>query len=396
MGWSSWSSTTGNITEAKVKAAADNVAANLLPLGYQYINVDDGWYNGFDKYGRWQPDTNKFPDGFKGTADYVHSKGLKIGIYLIPGVNDTALAANDAIEGTSYHVKDIVTSAAGSTDKKAGATSKKIDFTKPGAVEYVEGYANLFASWGVDFVKMDFVGPGGGGGSADNRDDVEQWRKALDKTGRPIWLELSNMLDISAIATWTAYSNGWRVANDVECYCSTLTNWTHVYRVITSFVPFAQYSGPGHWNDLDSLELGGGSKDGLSADEKQTMFSYWSINAAPLYLGADATVRLDATDLKIITNKEVIAVDQAAVPAKALTSGTTQVWYAKQTDGSIVVGLFNFGTSSANVSTSLSALGAASSMKVRDLVSQTDLGSSSGSFSAMLPTHGSRLIKLTP
>ncbi|HVY37570.1 MAG TPA: glycoside hydrolase family 27 protein [Polyangia bacterium] len=396
MGWSSWSSTTGNVTAAIVQAAADTVASKLSPYGYRYVNIDDGWYNGFDANGRWKPDTRKFPDGISGVASYVHGKGLKLGIYLTPGVNDTVVSANALIEGTSYHVKDIVTSAAGNTDKKSGATARKIDFTKPGAVEYVQGYANLLASWGVDFIKMDFVGPGGGGGSADNREDIKQWRLALDKSGRQIWLELSNMLDISAATTWKAYSNGWRVANDVECYCTTLTNWAHVIRVINAVAPWVSYAGPGGWNDLDSLEIGNGSSDGISADERQTVFSFWSISAAPLYLGASLS-NLDAADLAILTNSEVIAVDQAGVPAKLVsTGGNQQVWYAKRPDGTFAVGLFNFDSGSAQVTARWSDLGAPSSVAVRDAVSHTDLGRMSTSFGAMLPGHGSRLLVLTP
>jgi alpha-galactosidase len=397
MGWETWwSGHTGTATEAEVKATADVMAAKLAPFGYQYILIDDGWYDGFDTYGRWQPDTRKFPDGFKGIADYVHSKGLKIGIYLTPGINDTVVAANSAIEGTTYHVKDIVTSAAGSTDKATGATTRKIDYTKPGAVEYVQGYANLFASWGVDHVKFDFVGPGGGGGNADNQDDVKQWRAALDKTGRQIWLNLSNKLAISAIATWQGYSNAWRVENDVECYCSTSTDWAHVVREINGLPPFASYAGAGHWNDLDSLMLGNGAFDGITTTERQTMFSFWAIGCSPLIIGADLT-NLDTADLAILTNSEVIAINQAAVAPKAVaTSSSEQVWYSKQADGSIAVGLFNFGASATQVSARFSDVGGTSAMSVRDLVSHTDLGPSSASFSATLAAHGSRLLRLTP
>jgi alpha-galactosidase len=397
MGWESWwSGHTGNATEADIKAAADAMASKLLPFGYEYILIDDGWYDGFDEYGRWKPDLRKFPDGWKGTADYVHSKGLKIGIYLTPGVNDTVVAANSPIEGTNYHVKDIVTSAAGNTDKATGATTRKIDFTKPGAVEFIQGYANLIASWGADNVKMDFVGPGGGGGNADNQDDIKQWRAALDKTGRSMWLNLSNKLALSAIATWQNYSNAWRVENDVECYCSTDTNWQHVVREINGLPQFAQYAGPGHWNDLDSLMIGNGSFDGITTDERQTMFSFWALGTSPLIIGSDIT-QLDAGDLTILTNPEVIAVNQAAVPAKAVsTASTSQVWYAKQKDGGVVVGLFNFGASSAEISAKFSDVGASASMSARDLVARMDLGSMSGSFSATLPTHASRLIKLSP
>jgi hypothetical protein len=239
---------------------------------------------------------------------------------------------------------------------------------------------------------MDFVGPGGGGGSADNQEDIKQWRAALDKTGHPVWLELSNMLAISAVSTWKKYSNGWRIGNDVECYCTTLTNWAHVVRNINAMPPWVSYGGPGGWNDLDSLEIGNGDKDGLTADERQTYFSFWAINASPLFVGADAS-SLDAGDVKILTNSEVIAVNQAGVPAKPLSGNN--VYYAKLPDGSINVGLFNFNTGTASASVKFSDVGGGASMKVRDLVAKMDLGSMSGSFSASLPAHGSRLIKLT-
>jgi hypothetical protein len=372
------------------------MASTLKQFGYEYILIDDDWYDGWDQFGRWKPDLKKFPDGWKGTADYVHSKGLKIGIYLTPGVNDVVVAANSPIEGTPYHVQDIVTTAAGNTDRAMNATAHKIDFSKPGAIEYVQGYANLIASWGADHVKMDFVGPGGGGGNADNQEDIVQWRAALNKTGRPIWLNLSNKLNISAINTWQKDSNAWRVENDVECYCNTNTNWAHVVREINGLPPFINYGGPGHWNDLDSLMIGSGSFDGITADERQTMFSFWAIATSPMIIGADIT-HLDAADLAILTNTEVIAVNQAAVAPKVVSAATMQqVWYSKQADGSIAVGLFNLGASTAQVSANFSAVGAASSMNVRDLVSHTDLGRSTTQFTATLATHASRLLRLTP
>jgi hypothetical protein len=284
MGWSSWSTFGEGVSESIVKGVADAVAAQLLPYGYAYIDIDDGWYSGFDTYGRRQPDPSKFPDGISGVAAYVHGKRLKLGVYLIPGLNDIVYANNSPIYGTTYHAKDIVSNPAlsGNTDTASGQTAKQIDFTRPGAVEYIASYANLLASWGVDYVKMDFVGPGGGGGVADDRTDIEQWRAALDKTGRPMWLELSNKLAISAIATWRAYSNGWRIQTDVECYCTTLTNWAHVLRNITSVAPWVPYAGPGGWNDLDSMEIGNGAHDGTTADERQTMFSFWCLSAARL------------------------------------------------------------------------------------------------------------------
>jgi hypothetical protein len=407
MGWESWWSThTCNPSEAEVKAIADIVASKFKASGYEYILIDDCWYSGFDAYGRWKPNLATFPDGWSGAADYVHSKGLKIGIYLVPGVLDPVVTANSPVYGpnglTTYHAQDIVTSAAGNTDKNANQ-AHKLDFSKPGAVAFVQGYAKLIAGWGADAVKMDFVGPGGGGGNADNQDDIMQWRAALDATGRRILLNLSNQLNITAIDTWQKYANSWRVSTDIECYCSTDTNWTHVEREIfgagstrgllnPNFVP---YAGPGHWNDLDSLMLGQGSFDGITTDERQTQFSFWSIVGSPLIIGSDLT-KLDAGDYAILTNSEVIAVNQSGLPAKPVsTASNQQVWYTKQADGSIALGLFNFGAASAQVTATFSAVGAGTTMKVHDMVTHTDLGSSTGSFGATLAAHASRMLRLT-
>jgi hypothetical protein len=398
MGWSSWSSMSVGVNAAKVKAAADAVAKQLLPYGYEYINVDDGWYSGFDENGRFKPDNAKFPDGIRAVADYVHGLGLKFGIYLMPGLNDAVYNANSPILGTSYHAKDIVSnpSLRGSTNTKTGTTAKKIDFTRPGASEYVQSAADLLAAWGVDFIKMDFVGPGGGGGNADNRDDIAAWRKALNKTGRSIWLELSNQLSIDYASAWQQNSNGWRIGNDIECYCTTLTNWAHVIRNIGAAAAWTRYAGPGGWNDLDSLEVGNGSKDGLTLDERYTYYTFWAINAAPLYLGSDPT-QLDATDLAILTNRAVIAVDQAGIAASRVSVvGNQQVWAAKQADSSFTVALFNFDATASKVTAKFSDFGAPSSLTARDLWSQTELGRVDTAFSATLPAHGSRLIELRP
>src|SRR5437764_11288882 len=159
MGWSSWSSLRGNISAAIIEAQADAMHTYLQPAGYRYVNVDAGWSDHLDGFGRdaWNP--TKFPDGIAPVADHVHALGLKFGIYLVPGIPKAAVDANLPIFGTPYHAQDIAdTTTAGNT---LGDTWR-IDYTRPGAVEYVQSYADMFASWGIDYIKMDFVGPGGG------------------------------------------------------------------------------------------------------------------------------------------------------------------------------------------------------------------------------------------
>ena len=194
MGWSSWSALRGNITEDKIKAEAQVMQDKLRSHGYEYINIDSGWTDHLDAYGRDAWNTTKFPDGIPALAAYVHHLGLKFGIYMLPGIPKAAVAANTPIYGTPYHASDIADT---STEGNTYTDSWRIDYSKPGAASYVQSYADLFASWGVDYIKMDFVGPGGGQHPADNRADIEHWHYALQNTGRPIHLELSNSLSFT-------------------------------------------------------------------------------------------------------------------------------------------------------------------------------------------------------
>jgi hypothetical protein len=144
------------------------------------------------------------------------------------------------------------------------------------------------------------------------------------------------------------------------------------------------------------MEIGNGSHDGITTDERQTMFSFWSLSAAPISLGSDPR-SLDPTDLAILTNQEVIAVDQAGVAAIPLSTATNQqVWYAKNADGSFTVGLFNLDSAAASVTVNWSDIGAGNTVNVRDLVSGTNLGATTSSFTAHLATHASRLLRLAP
>ncbi|MGO4214351.1 glycoside hydrolase family 27 protein, partial [Terriglobus sp. YAF25] len=250
------------------------------------------------------------------------------------------------------HIKDItITTLPGSTHKG----SYKIDFSKPGARAYIFSMLRQFARWKVDFIKLDFVGPGGGNLPADNREELRVWHAAILATHRPIWLELSNWMSIDQAPLWQATSNGWRIENDVECYpCGrstdpaikgNLTTWAKVSERFADVRPWIAYAKPGGWNDLDSLEIGNGDKDGITPAERQTMFTLWSMSCAPLYLGTDLT-HMDPADLAIITNKKLIAINQAGVPASPLDiqqlhNKPQEVWFTKNRDGSFNLALFN-------------------------------------------------------
>ncbi|MFC8673344.1 alpha-galactosidase [Streptomyces griseorubiginosus] len=404
MGWSSWSYVRRTPTEAKIKAQADAlVSTGLKNHGFVYINLDDFWQkcdsNGFvvDSYGRWTVDSAKFPSGIKALADYVHSNGLKFGFYVTPGIAKNAVTKNTPIEGTSYHAKDIADTS--KTEKNYNCKNMYyIDYSKPGAQEFVNSWARQFASWGVDYLKIDGVG-------SQDIPDVQAWDKALRATGRPINFALSNNLPIADASTWRKLANSWRTQGDVECYCGPgsngsgypLTDWSHVTKRFDSAASWQPHAGPGGWNDLDSLEIGNGDQVGLTADQRRSHFTLWAMAASPLLLGTDLT-DLDPVDKAMLTNDRLIGVDQDGVAAKRIvSSGVKQVWSKKESDGQYVVALFNTGTSgSATVAVDWSQVGFTGSGDVTDLWSGSHKGVIADSYSASLRPGETRLIRVKP
>ncbi|MBM9509910.1 fibronectin type III domain-containing protein [Actinacidiphila acididurans] len=414
MGWSSWSLESTNfpgyggenwLTESHVLQQADQVASKLKSHGYEYVNVDAGWNvdngkNVGDAYARPTADLKKFPHGMKYVGDQLHSKGLKFGLYLAVGLyQDYYNNGNTPIYGApGCTTKDIVYP---DLRKTSGwdNVSYQLDFASPCTTKYIQSVADELAGWGVDFLKIDGVGPGSNQGDAahDNVPDIQAWHTALQKTGRPIQLTLSWSLSHSQVATWKANSNGWRVDTDVECYCDTLVTWNNsVKGRFNDVVPWIDDAAPGHWNNLDSLDVGNGAMDGVNDVERQTYETLWAIESAPLYTGDDLT-KLDSYGLKLLTNDEVIAVDQAGNPARPVSQATPQqTWYARNADGTYTVALFNLGSGYSDVTADFSDLGITGKAAVRDLWSHNSLGTVGGSFTANLPPHGSRLLKLTP
>jgi hypothetical protein len=411
MGWSSWSLESTNypgvnptggaswLTEQHVLQQADALASKLEQYGYDYVNIDAGWSNSFDAYGRPVARTDTFPDGIAYIASYVHKKGLKLGVYQAVGLDPKAYnGGNTPIYGAAgCYTRDIVYPDLRLTN--GWDSNYKINYANPCAQAYINSIASEFASWGVDFLKLDGVGPGSNQGDAnhDNTTDVAAWSAALKRTGRPITFVLSWSLSHSAASTWEQNSNGWRIDTDVECYCNTLVTWTNsVMERWEDVVQWIPNAGPGHWNNLDSLDVGNGAMDGITDAERQSYMTLWAIEAAPLYSGDDLT-KLDSYGLSLLTNKEVIAVDQAGNPAKPVSQRSNQqVWYARNSDGSYTVALFNLDSTTADVTANWSDLGITGPASVRDLWSHSNLGSFASSFGAALPAHGSRLLTVTP
>ncbi|GAB3932943.1 hypothetical protein GCM10029976_039600 [Kribbella albertanoniae] len=322
MGWSSYSMQVyaGNgstwINEKQITAQSNAMKAKLQPYGYNRINIDAAWNGGIDGYGRPTPSTTNYPSGFQKLIDHIHNNGQKIGIYAIPGIGQEVIDKNLPVYGApgcttgDLPVRPLV---------KADywGIGYKIDFSKPCAQKYIDSIADLFASWGIDFLKFDSVTPGSGVSNLtlDARDDVKAWSTALAK--HKIWLELSWALDINYADYWKQYSNGWRIDWDVECYCEgvALTAWPNINRLFPKLADWWRHAGPGGWNDLDSLNVGNGQMDGMTKDERRTAATLWAVSAAPFYIGNDMT-RLDQYGLDLLTNREVIAVNQAGPLAR--------------------------------------------------------------------------------
>ncbi len=409
MGWSSWSFLRHGPNAGNIEAAAAAMKnSGLAGVGYQYVNLDDFWYQcpgsqgpNVDQFGRWVTDTTRFPPGPNGengiqvVADYVHSLGLKFGLYVTPGISHQAVVQSTAIEGTPYHAADIATAASENNYNCRGMVG--IDYSKPGAQEFINSWADEFASWGIDYLKLDGVG-------SFDVPDVVAWSNALRQTSRPIHLELSNSLNINFASTWAQYSNGWRTGGDIECYgCETggrsypLTSWSNVSSRFNQVASWQPYGGPGGFNDYDSIEVGNGSNDGLTVDERMTQMSLWALASSPFILGTDLT-NLDQADLALLKNTDVIGVDQDAIDASRISgTSTSQVFTKKEPNGDAVVGLFNTSSTPETISTSASALGLppGTDYAVKDLWTHQTT-ETTGAIGPNVAPHGVALYRVSP
>jgi alpha-galactosidase len=402
LGWSTFSQQTivpssSVMNEQNILLQSDTMrSSGLQTHGFRYINLDAGWSGDSDQYGRTLWNTTAFPH-FLDMIQHIHANGQKIGIYLIPGIGTSVVSANLPIFGTQYHAQDIVVKPL--TIGNGFGYGYKIDFTKPGAQEYINSIINLYASWGIDFIKLDSVTPGSYNNNLniDNIPDVQAMSKAIAQSGRPIWLTLSWALDEDYIADWQQNSNARRIEGDVECEgdCPNITEWQRVLLRFYDLIGWENTSGRTlGWNDLDSLEVGNGTTDGITDTEQQTAMTLWAMANAPLSLGGDLT-KLTDYGKKLLFNDEVLAVDQSGHPAKQVTGGFTPVWLSKIGNGSYYVAIFNLNAFPTRVTIDWKNLGFLGASGMRDLWSHAELGPAYQSFSSVLPGHGTRLFKVT-
>jgi hypothetical protein len=316
-----------------------------------------------------------------------------------PGISKQAVAKNTRIEGTSYRADEIATSKSESNYNCGGMVG--IDYAKPGAQAFIDSWADEFASWGVDYLKLDGVG---------SRDipDVKAWSRALRQTGRPIYLGLSNSLNIKDAATWKKFSNGWRTGPDINCYCGAadansgpsfaypLTIFYYVEMRFDQVADWAPYGGPGGYNDYDSLEIGNGTHDGMNPTQRQSYLSLWALGSSPLILGADLT-HLNGLDRTYLLNTAVISVDQDGIDATRVANGpTSQVFAKTERHGDVVVGLFNTTDEPEVVSTSVKDLGlpAKGTYELDNLWTHRSVESSSGTIAPEVPPDGVALYRI--
>jgi hypothetical protein len=417
MGWNSWDSYGLTVNEAEFKANAAWMAQHLKRYGWQYAVVDEGWYltnpeakPGAFQFtmsgdGRYLPAVNRFPSsadqaGFKPLADSVHALGLKFGIHIIRGIPKEAVAKDLKISDSQFRAAE----AADKSDTCPwNADNYGVRYT-PAGQAYYDSIAKLYAGWGVDLVKIDCI-------AADpyKGDEIHMFSDALRRSGRPIVLSLSpGPAPLEKAAELREYANMWRISGDVWDHWKQWPkqNWSQgLLGQFTLAAKWAQYSGGGHWPDADMLPLGhlgprpGNGKDresDFTPAEQRTLLTLWAIFRSPLIMGGNLT-RMDAKTTALLTNNEVIAVNQQSSNGRAVVNdGKHAVWVAKgNAAGEIYVALFNLSDQAQTISYPLQSLGLSTSGAVRDLWEHKDLGKQDLLKVALKP-HASAIYKITP
>jgi alpha-galactosidase len=358
MGWNSWNKFACNVSEDLIKQAADAmVSSGMQDAGYQYVVIDDCWQVDRDAQGNIVPDAKHFPSGIKSLADYVHGKGLKFGIY------------SDAGTGTCQN--------------------------RPGGRGYEFQDARQYAAWGVDYLKYDWCNHS----TQDSQASYSIMRDALKKSGRPIVFSLCEWGSTKPWLWAGDVGNLWRSTGDIVDKWEGSEKWggLGVVQILDLQDGLQSYAGPGHWNDPDMLEVGNG---GMNLTEYRAHFSMWCLLAAPLMAGND--IRSMSADIHdILTNKEVIAIDQDPLGReghRVKRADGLEVWAKQLADGGRAVALLNRTGAEANITVSWTDIGYPVHVpaKVRDLWAKKDLGEKTGSFSASVPSHGVVMVRIEP
>jgi alpha-galactosidase len=364
MGFNTWNKFGCNVSDELVRGMADAmVKSGMKDAGYQYVVIDDCWQVSRDANANIVVDAQRFPSGMKAVADYVHSRGLKFGIYSDAGSKTCA--------------------------------------GRPGGLGHEYQDAVQYAAWGVDYLKYDWCNTT----TQDAKASYANIRQALDAAGRPIVLSICEWGKAQPWL-WGAEVGGnlWRTTGDIQDHWGGKQKWPDgsccsmgVVDILDAEADIYSYAGPGHWNDPDMLEVGNG---GMTTTEYRSHFTLWALLAAPLLAGNDLrTMSPEIHD--ILTNKEVIAVNQDALGRqgrRVWKDGDLEVWAKQLQDGGRAVVLLNRGASEQPITVNWEQVGYPNhfSAAVRDLWTHKDLGKSTGKFSAPVASHGVVMVTVKP
>lgn len=357
MGWNSWNKfACKGLNEKVVRETADQMASNgMKDAGYEYVIIDDCWQTGRDAEGNIIPDAERFPSGIKALADYIHSKGLKFGIY------------SDA--GTLTCAK------------------------RPGSIGHEYQDARQYATWGVDYLKEDWCNtlP-----HQNSESSYTLMRDALKAAGRPIVFSICEWGSTKPWLWAGPIGNLWRATADIQdCWdCKRTWGGIGVTQILDLMDGIESYAGPGHWNDPDMLEVGNG---GMTHEEYRTHFSMWAMFSAPLLAGNDIA-NMSPETKEILLNKEVIAIDQDTLGQQARRvkrNGDTEIWSKQLADGGRAIALVNRGKTTEKISVAWADIGYPSNLPatVRNLWSHKD-ETAKGNFTADVPSHGTVMVRL--
>jgi hypothetical protein len=422
MGWNSYNCYGSAVHEEEVKANAVYMATRLKSHGWRYIVVDFLWsydnppgsrvgnpfqsrladgsyipWLSMDRYGRLTPQPDKFPSAFGGKgfgplSQYVHSLGLKFGIHVMRGIPRQAVWAKSPVRGAGGITADMIAD----TNSVCPWMNHMygLDMKKPGAQVYLNSLLDLYASWGVDFIKVDDIS------RPYSEPEIEGYRKAIRHCGRPMVLSLSpGATPLGEAAHAARWANMWRMADDFW------DNWKEVLAMMDYATQWEGAGGPGHWPDCDMIQIGKLSKRGpvgderysrFTMDEARTHMTFWCIFRSPLMLGGNLPENRPF-DLSLFDNDEVLAVNQQGEnPRQLYKENGKMVWWSRvRGSKDIFVAMFNLSDSAKIGEVGFAALGLPTGVKVRDLWKRADEGRFENKYEIKIPAHGSMLLRLS-
>ncbi len=407
MGWNSWNSFATTITEAQARETAAIMREKLLPFGYDVFTVDIQWYEpqassyeynadpvpAIDGHGRVIPAPNRFPSsrdgsGFTKLAADIHAMGMKFGIHVMRGIPRLAVKKNLPILGTRYRAADVADT---NSICSWNPDMYGVDMTKPGAQAYYDSIFRLYADWGVDFVKMDDMSRPYDA----HAPEIEAAHKAIVNSGRAITLSLSpGETPVIRGDHVRRFAQMWRISDDFW------DEWSMLAAQFTRLENWNPWRRPGAWPDADMLPLGRlalGKRDTkFTPDEQRTLMTLWSIARSPLIMGGDLR-HLDAPTLALLTNRAVLAVNQASTDNQPhFVADGTRIWSARPegAPGDRYLALFNTSDAPREVGIALDQLKLAPGARVTDLWSGAALGQAGARFAQTVPSHGAGLYRL--